>query len=412
MNRNPTYREEHLYQLWQRHAIPGVGFRCRAGERVVVVSSGRRNDSAGPDYLDAVLLIDGHVTVGDVEMHLSESDWFAHGHHCDRAYDRVILHLLGSKNRQHRLSLPTVHAGDLIGLESRREAASEESLQLSAELLADLSWSRLLRRVTEIIRTETELPAGPRLRRALLRRLFDCLGYSRNRLSMQSVAEMLLASEPVLAAASFDETAARVFAASGVSHEGVIAIGRGFMSDERLASIVERGDLPMQLLSWRHDTRPANAPERRLWAASKMVFDLYHSHLLRRLLEGLLARLPAEKLSLQLMPRFGSETFVGPERAREIVVNALLPVALAAGIMTKNTRVIESACRAYRLAPSLGSNRIIRGIERRYLAGSPLHGAFWQQGAIELYRRYLDSDRSGLSMIAERIPEYVRGQLL
>lgn len=408
MTHDSTYREEHLYDLWQRYARPGIGFRCRAGERIVVVSPGKRNDSAGPDYQDAVLLIDGHVTVGDVEMHMRESDWFAHGHHRDPSYDRVILHLLAEDNPRRRLPFPTITARELIDLNARDEAASEESpLQLSAELLADLSWSRLLRRVTEIIRTEAQVPAGSRLRRAFLRMLFDCLGYSRNRVSMQEVAAMLLASETILATASFDETLARIFAASGVSRERFMAIGRGFMSEWRLHAIVERDDLPMQLLSWRHDTRPANAPERRLWAASKLTFDLYHNHLLRRLLEGLIAGTPNDRLLVHLMPRFGSEVFVGPGRAREILVNALLPVALAAGITTKNAQLIRSVCKAYRLAPSLGSNRIIRQVERRYLSGAQLHGAFWQQGAIELYQRYLGPDRSGLSMIAEEHRDYV-----
>jgi hypothetical protein len=41
-------------------------------------------------------------------------------------------------------------------------------------------------------------------------------------------------------------------------------------------------------------------------------------------------------------------------------------------------------------------------VERRYLAGRRLRGAFWQQGAIEFYQRYLSPDRRSLSMVAEQ----------
>src|SRR5207302_10260344 len=132
----------------------------------------------------------------------------------------------------------------------------------------------------------------------------------RNRASMKAVAGMLLASEATLASASFDETAARVFAASGASREQFVMIGRGFMSERRLAAVVERDDLPTQTLSWRYDTRPANSPVLRLLSASKLTFVLYHNNLLRRLLEGLIAGICLVNLLLHFYTNFCSENFV------------------------------------------------------------------------------------------------------
>ena len=132
------------------------------------------------------------------------------------------------------------------------------------------------------------------------------------------------------------------------------------------------------------------------------IFWWEWSHrLLGRLLELMITGNGRNEMIRLLSPRFGRETFVGAERAAEIIVNAVIPVGVAAGIVLPHPRLLQAACWMYRLAPSRGSNAIVRGIERRYLAGRELRGAFWQQGAIEFHQRYLGTDRRALSMIAE-----------
>ena len=49
---------------------------------------------AGPDFKNVVLRIDGELLHGDAELHFFESDWDAHGHGKDPAFDDVILHIL------------------------------------------------------------------------------------------------------------------------------------------------------------------------------------------------------------------------------------------------------------------------------------------------------------------------------
>jgi hypothetical protein len=51
--------------------------------------------------------------------------------------------------------------------------------------------------------------------------------------------------------------------------------------------------------------------------------------------------------------------------------------------------------------PTFVTNRLIRSVEERYLRRERLVGAFWQQGAIEFYQRYVQPDRSGLSFVAD-----------
>ncbi len=391
--------ESDLYDLWESRARTGASFRCAGGERLVVISPGRRNHGPGPDYLDAVLLVDGALEVGSVEMHLRESDWFAHGHGSDPAYDDVRLHLLAAAERPLRLRFPTLFARDLHSAPPAVPTDHSSLPSIDAPFLAELSWSRLLRRAIAIIRAEEGLSAPDRLRRAFIRRLFDCLGYSRNREGMGAVAELLLLDEGALAGAAFDQLAARVFAASGLPFQRVARAGGTLMSDGRLRQ-VRGGALPRQSPSWHYDTRPANAPERRLWGAVRLLFGVYREGLLLRLHEAVLHGAFDVAARMLLVSADGS-AYVGMSRAREIVMNALLPVALAAGAIGASREVIEGVCLLYRKSPPLEPNRVVRDLEDRYLRGLALHGGFWQQGAIEFHQRYLSPDRSSLSFIAE-----------
>lgn len=395
--------EEDLYALWSERAEPGVSFLCLGGQRVQVLSGGRRNSGPGPDFSDAVLLIDGWLRVGPVEMHLREEEWFAHGHGSDPAYDRVILHLLRDPPATLRLPIATVMAARLPGaggggIEQGEKRSGE--ITISPALLVECAWSRFLRRVVLISRRDRDLPTPAIIRRAFLTGLYDCLGYSTNRDPMRRLATLMIADEPALAGASFETVATILFGHAGIDRESAARVGARFLSGEALARILAGGE--GSGLRWRPASRPAGAPERRLWGAARLTFDLYANDLLRPLFALLTGSPePAAALAQSLTVRLGGESLVGGDRGMEIVINAFLPVAAAAGIATGRNDILEAACRAYRTAPPAATNRIVRRIEERYLGGRTLRGGFWQQGAIEFHQRYLSPDRSPLSFVAE-----------
>lgn len=86
--------EGKVQQIWALQQIQRGDWRARSGARVRVNHPGRWNHGPGPDFLEAVVEINGVTLVGDVELHLYREDWWRHGHHLDSAYDRVILHLV------------------------------------------------------------------------------------------------------------------------------------------------------------------------------------------------------------------------------------------------------------------------------------------------------------------------------
>lgn len=91
--------ESFLYFLWQYRYFATKPLVTTDGEPLQVLSPGFRNNNAGPDFTNARLLINDVDWAGTVEMHLKTSDWLAHNHQRDQAYDNVILHVVWQDDR-------------------------------------------------------------------------------------------------------------------------------------------------------------------------------------------------------------------------------------------------------------------------------------------------------------------------
>lgn len=91
--------EVFLYFVWQHQYFTTTNLITTDGERVQVLHPGFRNYDAGPDFTNARLLINDVEWIGTVEMHTRTSDWLAHRHQHDRAYDNVILHVVWQDDR-------------------------------------------------------------------------------------------------------------------------------------------------------------------------------------------------------------------------------------------------------------------------------------------------------------------------
>ncbi|MDZ4199178.1 MAG: DUF2851 family protein [Kiritimatiellia bacterium] len=91
----PPQSERLLQCVWYDNALRPPELRTTEGERVRVLSPGRWNLEAGPDFLGAVVEIgpQRRRISGDVEVHLRPGDWEAHGHGADPRYRNVRWHI-------------------------------------------------------------------------------------------------------------------------------------------------------------------------------------------------------------------------------------------------------------------------------------------------------------------------------
>lgn len=83
-----------MQYVWKHRLWRSEDMVTNTGKKVRVVDPGLLNTDAGPDFFNAKIEIDGHVWVGNVEMHYRATDWKRHHHDSDKAYDSVILHVV------------------------------------------------------------------------------------------------------------------------------------------------------------------------------------------------------------------------------------------------------------------------------------------------------------------------------
>jgi hypothetical protein len=103
-----SHTERHLQCVWYDPLYrPGALITC-GGEQITVLDPGRWNLEAGPDFLDATLVVgpERRQLQGDVEIHIRPEDWQHHGHSRDARYEAVALHVTYWPPGSTKIDLP------------------------------------------------------------------------------------------------------------------------------------------------------------------------------------------------------------------------------------------------------------------------------------------------------------------
>jgi len=111
-------REDFLHYLWKFKKFAFAKARTTTNQTITLKSVGQHNHGAGPDFFNARLLLNEQEWAGNVEIHLKSSDWYAHGHETDAAYDNVVLHVVWGHDidiyRPDNTPLPTLQLKDYV----------------------------------------------------------------------------------------------------------------------------------------------------------------------------------------------------------------------------------------------------------------------------------------------------------
>ncbi len=134
--------EAFIHFLWKFKLYRAQGLCTTMGSALKVLSAGFHNKDSGPDFFDARLYIDDTLWAGNVEIHVRSSDWYAHGHTSDSAYDNVILHV--------------VYMDDKPVL--RSDGTPLPTLQINKFLPAGVE-----EHYTELLQSHTPIPCGSRI---------------------------------------------------------------------------------------------------------------------------------------------------------------------------------------------------------------------------------------------------------
>lgn len=90
-----AHSETLLQWIWQELQFNCSSLKTTCGKPIEIINTGKANHGAGPDFLSGALLIGGMEWHGHIEIHTASKEWYNHGHHRDKNYNNVILHVVG-----------------------------------------------------------------------------------------------------------------------------------------------------------------------------------------------------------------------------------------------------------------------------------------------------------------------------
>jgi hypothetical protein len=91
--------EKIIYEIWKEGKFVKE-LNLDDTQKIEIINPGTHNkDSAGPDFLNARIKFGNITYLGDVEIDTWQSDWKTHGHFFDKIYNKVILHVVISKDK-------------------------------------------------------------------------------------------------------------------------------------------------------------------------------------------------------------------------------------------------------------------------------------------------------------------------
>ena len=206
-----TMAERVVQKIWLQRDFDHDRARLTDGLTLQVHTAGVWNLLGGPDFRAARLAIDGVECTGDVEVHFHATDWDAHGHVRDAAYDRVALHVVlfppgaGERSPLNKSGepIPTLVLLPLL-YRDLEEYASDDALEALTErdewrFFAELA-GRPFGEMQSLIRDRAQQRWRQKIYFAKLRieklgweaalhhTALEILGYKRNRATMLNVA--------------------------------------------------------------------------------------------------------------------------------------------------------------------------------------------------------------------------------
>ena len=445
-------REGFLYQIWVERSF-NRPLRTVDGQDVRIVEKGIRNYDAGPDFLNVLINLNGETVRGDIEIHPIAGDWYAHGHHTDPRYNNVILHVVTmacpssfQTRRQDGRLVPSLNLDDYLEktaeeLELENENVEDDPIQLNdhcaLRLEDDLTKQRVLewasmQRLEIKIERFVEKRSTESWDQILYGAIYQAFGYSKNKVPFGNLADLLPVEKlwnllwndpPNIAQRKCD---AYLFGTAGLLPSQTNIDLNSFSADDR-SYVVDLETFwqefphknkikPLKTESWLFfRLRPQNFPTRRLAAASIFVLRFLNEGFVgsfeklikncnqnpklatQELVNSLKVEATdfwANHFSFSASDNSNStalkiELIIGTDRARDIVVNVVLPVMIAYSREISDSFLEILLKQIYAQFPNLSENELTRFMRQQLFDDQKggkniIKGVLQQQGLIQL----------------------------
>lgn len=379
-----------LHYIWERCLWAGFAQRTTDGREVEILSVGEHNHDAGPDYSHARIRIDGKEWIGNIEIHISSSDWTKHHHHTDKAYDSVILHV--------------VRVADKPVYNSKGELVPQCELQYPSDqdyLSGLFSLAQQMDSATSRIGCAEQLIHEPELltngwRKTLLHKRLECKRASIKRLleitkgSWEHALYISLARNFGFHTNSlpFEQLAINTPLSCLMKHRNslfqltAILLGQASLIKEEEKELqkeyhflrIKFGLTPIDPTMWKHARmRPQNSPELRVRQFAQLIYQS----------ENLLSKIIDEN-GLKELEQLFNVPQMGKSSIDILLINTVIPYKYAYAMHQNNPVKAEQTAELMEsIAPE--NNVIVR--QWRVL-GQQIHNAADTQALLHLYQNY------------------------
>lgn len=418
-----TKKEKSLYKAWLNQEFNLADLQTVEGYSLSILSPGNRNENEGPDFRDALIMLNEKFERGDIELHLESNDWYSHGHDRDPHYNNVILHvvlnsgkLLPIKSCDNRI-IPTlimtpfaISAPDEYACLSWKHLSNDDLNQV-LKTFAEIRFKRKAQIWRSLILTKGA-------EQTLYEGLADVLGYSRNRkmfgilsqkVTLELIRKILRDTDPeqriiVLESLLFGSAGfltkpeLKVFIRNTKYSEGLYKIW---------VKISQKYELEeLESADWHFaGSRPPNFPTLRIAALAQIINKFYPNYLAETWL-----RVIQNAKNFSDIRRYASEMFqqpdglwrnhpllkqqpgkmlIGVQRFNDLLSNLLLPFSWAIASLDNQYELIDKAATFAEQVECLevpGSVKV--ALNRLPLDTITLPRNYLIQGIIEFTRRY------------------------
>jgi hypothetical protein len=423
------FPEKQAALIWQQ--VVGKELTSLEDELVSVIYPGRTNGDNGPDFRDAVIANESHLTKGDVEVHVKSSDWYSHEHYADAAYNNVILHVV----MWHDCNSATLlQSGKPVPVLCLAKALRHQAYllpytlpcfqildhvdrQTLEKLLNTAGEERFKQKAMHFQAAILRFAQKEEAEQVLFRGIMRALGYAKNTKPFEDLADRM----PLNSIESREGLAPKQALLLGTAgllpsqrRQGKFAREKEVQELEQIWQSAGKKVKTMKESDWTFShIYPNNSPVRRIVAQSYLLERYSEGKLLAGILQLVKeAPLPNGHHALEngltvagdgywrnhfdfdVRSNTKISALLGNSKAREIIVNVILPFAFSWGELADEAKLTENAIELYRNYPRLADNCITRHMTKQLCLKEPADfTACHQQGLIHVFRNYCREGR-------------------
>ncbi len=444
---------EHLLrEIWKGHENFLVApLALSDGSHIYVLDPGQENlHRGGPDFLAAVLAMDGLQIRGDVELHLTPEGWNAHEHDGDARYSNIVLHVVLEADEGHagppvpqlvlRDNLAFNHTDLWEALFRKLYDRSPElrcfpqnillPMRFKRKVLEQFGAARLEELIDRLTLPDTEIRSEAHLLERTYQLIMDALGYSQNRAPFRELSSLLPVSRLRFVRNSFGDQSrlafeALYFAVAGLlpktslefdteTNEYLIelnALWHSIQQSMRFPEVLAESDWAFFRI------RPANSPYRRLALAAALA-ERYFSREDWRFGHEFFERGPVNSVKAspywEMHTSFSSklssaQSLLGEERRSAIRLNVILPSRIARLRLEPESMARRQQERTliqeWGSMHTQASAKYLTTIGQELLEGETVSSVASEQGALLLERNFCESLRCSECPIGNRLLE-------